>query len=90
MYRNQGRCKEAEELEVQVLETRERELGEGHPSTLTSMNNLSSTLKDQGCDNEAVSVLMLFLQLGSRFLVLGILTCYPHSDYRQVEGSLII
>ena len=38
-YRNQGRWKEAEELEVQVMETRKRVLGEEHPSTLTSMVN---------------------------------------------------
>jgi len=36
-YRNQGRWKEAEELDVQVMETRKRVLGEEHPSTLTSM-----------------------------------------------------
>jgi Tetratricopeptide repeat len=35
-YRNQGRWKEAEELEVQVKETRKRVLGQEHPSTLTS------------------------------------------------------
>jgi hypothetical protein len=44
-YSNQGRWKEAEELEVQVMETRKRVLGEEHPSTLTSMNNLAFTLK---------------------------------------------
>ena len=42
-YRNQGRWKEAEELEVQVMETRKRVLGEKHPDTLTSMGNLAST-----------------------------------------------
>jgi hypothetical protein len=40
-YRNQGRWKEAEELEVQVMETSSRVLGEEHPSTLTSMDNLA-------------------------------------------------
>jgi Tetratricopeptide repeat len=30
-YRNQGRWKEAKELEVQVIETRKRVLGEEHP-----------------------------------------------------------
>jgi hypothetical protein len=44
-YRNQGRWKEAEELFVQVMETRKRVLGEEHPSTMTSMNNLAFTLK---------------------------------------------
>jgi streptomycin 6-kinase len=41
-------------------------LGEEHPDTLTSMNNLSFTLKGQGRDDEAVSVLKLCLQLGRR------------------------
>jgi len=44
-YSNQGRWKEAEELEVQVIETRKRVLGEEHPDTLTSMANLAFTFK---------------------------------------------
>ncbi|KAH8744696.1 hypothetical protein F5882DRAFT_313069, partial [Hyaloscypha sp. PMI_1271] len=40
-YRNQGRWKEAEDLEVQVMETSLRVLGAEHPDTLTSMNNLT-------------------------------------------------
>ncbi|OCK72871.1 hypothetical protein K432DRAFT_38395 [Lepidopterella palustris CBS 459.81] len=45
-YIDQGRWKEAEELDVQVMETRKRVLGEGHPDTLTSMANLASTYSD--------------------------------------------
>jgi hypothetical protein len=37
---NQGRLEEAEELFVQVMETRKKKPGADHPSTLTSMNNL--------------------------------------------------
>jgi hypothetical protein len=44
-YMDQGRWKEAEELEVQVIKTRKRVLGEEHPSTLTSMANLAWTLR---------------------------------------------
>ncbi|KAF8253586.1 hypothetical protein K440DRAFT_656809 [Wilcoxina mikolae CBS 423.85] len=51
----QGRWKEAEELLVQVMETRKRVmetrkrvLGQEHPDTLTSMNNLASTYTNQG------------------------------------------
>jgi hypothetical protein len=44
-YRNQGRWKEAEELDVQVMEMRKRVLREEHLDMLTSMNNLSFTLK---------------------------------------------
>jgi hypothetical protein len=44
-YRNQGRWKEAEELDVQVMEMRKRVLREEHLDMLTSMNKLSFTLK---------------------------------------------
>jgi len=50
---NQGRWREAEELEVQVMETRKRVLGVEHPSTLTSMANLESTYRNQGRWEEA-------------------------------------
>jgi hypothetical protein len=36
-----GRYVEAEELQVQVMQTRKRVLGDEHPDTLTSMNNLA-------------------------------------------------
>ena len=52
-YRNQGRWKEAEELEMQVTETFKRVLGEEHPDTLTSVANLASTYRDQGRWKEA-------------------------------------
>jgi lipopolysaccharide biosynthesis regulator YciM len=39
-YRNQGRWKDAEELEVQVMETSKTKLGADHPSMLSSMANL--------------------------------------------------
>jgi hypothetical protein len=42
-YRNQGRWKEAEELDVQVMEIRKRVLGQEHLDTLTSMADLAST-----------------------------------------------
>jgi hypothetical protein len=41
MYVNQGRWKEVEDLEVQVVEMRKRVLGPEHPDTLTSMNCLA-------------------------------------------------
>ncbi|KAH8698104.1 kinesin light chain [Phaeosphaeriaceae sp. PMI808] len=48
-----GRYKEAEELEVQVMETSSRVLGDEHPDTLTSMANLASTYRSQGRWKEA-------------------------------------
>jgi hypothetical protein len=50
---NQGRWKEAEELDVQVMETSLKVLGHEHPQTLTRMDNLASTYRDQGGWKEA-------------------------------------
>lgn len=47
---NQGRWEEAEQLEVQVMETSKKKLGEDYSSTLTSMNNLAFTWKAQRRD----------------------------------------
>ncbi|RMZ82040.1 hypothetical protein DV736_g6643, partial [Chaetothyriales sp. CBS 134916] len=47
-YRNQVRWEAAEELFVQVIETRKKKLGADHPDTLTSMANLASTYRNQG------------------------------------------
>lgn len=43
-----GRYKEAEELELQVMQTTKRVLGDDHPCTLASMANLASTYSYQG------------------------------------------
>jgi hypothetical protein len=39
--------KEAEELEVHILNTRKRVLGADHPETILSMSNLSETYRSQ-------------------------------------------
>ncbi|KAF5854931.1 hypothetical protein ETB97_010614, partial [Aspergillus alliaceus] len=52
-YWNQGRWKEAEELQMQAMETRKQVLGPEHPDTLISMANLASTYWDQGRWKEA-------------------------------------
>ena len=52
-YRYQGRWKEAETLEVVVMEKTKQVLGDDHPHTLTSMVNLASTYRKQGCWKEA-------------------------------------
>ncbi|KYG40860.1 hypothetical protein M433DRAFT_77102, partial [Acidomyces richmondensis BFW] len=52
-YRNQGRWREAEELEVKVMERRREILGKEHPDTLASMNNLALTYWNQGRWEEA-------------------------------------
>ncbi|KAL5371075.1 hypothetical protein DPSP01_014510 [Paraphaeosphaeria sporulosa] len=56
-YRNQGRWKEAEELEVQVMEARKRVLGEEHPDTLLSISNFAFTLQTQARQKEAFALM---------------------------------
>ncbi|MDI1492405.1 MAG: hypothetical protein OHK93_003619 [Ramalina farinacea] len=70
-YRNQGRWKEAEELEVRVMETRKRVLGEEHPDTLTSMANLAFTIKSQGRNDHAIELMKRCVKLRQQLLGLG-------------------
>jgi len=56
-YSNQGRWKEAEELELKQLEISRRVLGEEYPNTLTSMGNLAVVFKEQDRDEEAMALL---------------------------------
>jgi len=48
-----GYWDEAEQLEVPVMETKKRVLGEEHLDTLTSTANLASTYRNQGRWKEA-------------------------------------
>jgi Tetratricopeptide repeat len=48
VYDKERRWKEAEKLQVQVMEMSTRMLGTKHPDTLSSMGNLASTYRDQG------------------------------------------
>jgi hypothetical protein len=52
-----GRCKEAEQLEVQVFGISKTKLGEVHPSTLTRMANLAFMFESTGCLSEAIGFL---------------------------------
>jgi len=83
-YRKQGRWKEAEELEVQVMETSLRVLGEEHPDTLTSMNNLAFTLKGRGQNAEAIELIEKCVQLQT--LVLGAEHPYTLSSSAALIG----
>ncbi|KAK7002462.1 FabD/lysophospholipase-like protein [Favolaschia claudopus] len=58
---HQGRCSDAEGLQVAVLDSRKRLLGEEHPDTLLSMDNLARTYSDQGrwSDAEGLQVAVL-------------------------------
>ncbi|KAH7378589.1 Tetratricopeptide repeat-domain-containing protein [Cadophora sp. MPI-SDFR-AT-0126] len=52
-----GRWDEAEAAYVESLEIEKRELGAGHPDTLTSMNNLAFTWKSQGRVDDAINLM---------------------------------
>lgn len=47
VLKRQGRLSEAEELQQQALEARDRVLGPEHPDTLASSDDLMSTYMDQ-------------------------------------------
>jgi tetratricopeptide (TPR) repeat protein len=78
----QGRWPEAEELEVQVLETSKRMLGAEHPDTLTRMANLAMTYSDQGRWKEAEKLGVDVLETSTR--VLGV----EHPDTLTRMSSL--
>jgi hypothetical protein len=59
---------EGEELQAQELEICSRVLGEEHPDTLTSMNNLAITWKQQSRDEEAIKLMSKCVQLRTRVL----------------------
>jgi hypothetical protein len=68
MYKNQGKANEAVGLQEKVLEAERRVLGEEHPSTLTTMNNLASTLKGLGRTTEAIHFMQKSLAGSERLL----------------------
>jgi tetratricopeptide (TPR) repeat protein len=63
-----GRYNEAEELFVQVMETRKRVLGDEHPDTLTSMHNLAHTLQSQARYDKALVLIERCFQLRRQLL----------------------
>ena len=52
----QGRWKDAESLQQEILEISTRTLGQEHPSTLTRIANLAETYNDQGRWQDAESL----------------------------------
>ncbi|KAH7085888.1 kinesin light chain [Paraphoma chrysanthemicola] len=63
-----GRFREAEELDVQVMETSSRVLGEEHPSTLSSMSSLALTYMNQGRWKEAEKLGVQVMETRKRVL----------------------
>jgi tetratricopeptide (TPR) repeat protein len=70
-YRDQGQWKEAEELEVQVIEIRKMVLGREHPSTLTSITNLALMYRNQGRWKEAEGLEVQVMEIRKRILLKG-------------------
>ncbi|KAF1923465.1 kinesin light chain [Didymella exigua CBS 183.55] len=63
-----GQYKAAGELEVQVMKTTKRVLGDEHPDTLTSMANLASTYRNQGQWSEAEKLEVQVMETRKRVL----------------------
>ena len=63
-----GQLKEVEELGVQVMETKKKELGAEHPSTLETMHNLASTYRNQGRWKEAEELDVQVIETRKRIL----------------------
>jgi hypothetical protein len=57
-----GQYEAAKELDVQVMETRKRVLGDEHPDTLNSIHNLAYTLESQSRHKEALALIDLCFQ----------------------------
>ncbi|PYH28818.1 uncharacterized protein BO87DRAFT_401923 [Aspergillus neoniger CBS 115656] len=63
-----GRWKEAEELQVQVLQLHKRVLGPEHPDTLGSMNNVALIYRNQGRWKKAQELGVQVIKLCKRVL----------------------
>ena len=55
-------------MQVQVMETRKRVLGEEHPDTLNSMANLAATYSNQGRWTEAEKIQVQVMEARRRVL----------------------
>ncbi|KAJ5735604.1 kinesin [Penicillium malachiteum] len=67
-YAHQGRLKEAEALEIKVLNLYKKILGEVHPTTILSMGNLAATYRHQGRLKEAEALEIKVLNLRRKIL----------------------
>jgi tetratricopeptide (TPR) repeat protein len=79
-----GYWKEAEELQVQVLQMSKKWLGEEHPGTLKSMGNLVSTYWAQGRWKEAEELGVQVLQMGKKHFA------EEHPDRLTSMGNLTL
>ncbi|CAG9942792.1 unnamed protein product [Clonostachys rosea f. rosea IK726] len=65
-YKNQGRLKEAENLEFEALKGTRMIYGENHRQTFGCMSNLAATYFNQGRFNEAETLLEKALEIGQK------------------------
>ncbi len=82
---NQGRWKEAEELNVQVMEARKKLLGLEHLSTLSSMDNFAPTFWNQGQWKEPEELNIEVMETRKRIQVLEVqpyCVCITHQRWR--------
>jgi tetratricopeptide (TPR) repeat protein len=77
-----GQYNGAEELQVQVMQTTKRVLGNEHPDTLNTMGNLAATYHNQGRWKEAEELEVQVMQTRKR--VLG----NEHPDTLKTMGNL--
>jgi len=68
MFLFQGRWDNAEEYLLEAVDSRQRVLGEEHPHTLTSKNNLAATYSNQGRWKEAESLQVQVMETRQRVL----------------------
>ena len=68
LYQKLAWYREAEPLSRQALEIRQKVLGQGHPSTATSLNNLARLLDDQGKPGEAEPLYRQALEIQQKVL----------------------
>ncbi|EIT78348.1 TPR repeat protein [Aspergillus oryzae 100-8] len=65
---SQGRCNEAEELDILILEEKKQYFGRDHPETLESMASLASTYQNQGRWSEAEALDMYIVETRKKLL----------------------
>jgi tetratricopeptide (TPR) repeat protein len=84
-YSNLGKYTEAEKLEIQVLDVRNRILGVEHPHTILAMENLAATLRSLGKYKEADKLVIQAQEVNSR--VIGATSPYAIATMANVQEA---
>ena len=82
-YCRQGRWKEAEDLQVQLMETGSRVFGDEHPKMLLIMANMAFILRAQNRNTMAISLMEECVQLRER------IPGDHHPDTETLHAALI-